>query len=219
MRRLRLICALGLAVGAPFGLVACGGDDSPEQPIVVPTETVAPLSKAEFIQQADAVCEEANTAIAQFAAAGEGVTEADQIAQLRQGVIDEIQSLGPPDEDRRTLDDFLAGMEGQVEAGEKIALANDRGTDTAQFEAELDTAQAQALTAGEAYGFEECGQEPTSGTTTGPSVPAEPTPGAPEVPAEPAPGGGVGEPGGDAGGDAGGGGGGVSPGGGGVGPG
>jgi len=235
MRRARLSPALGLIVGAGIFLSACGGDDSEEQTIAIPTDTqVEALSKSDFIDAADPICEEANAAIEQFAAAGQGVTEADEIADLRQGVIRELQELGPPDEDRGTLDNFLTGMENQVEAGEKIALANERGTDSAEFEAELDAAQAETLAAAEEYGFEVCGQELGASAAPG-TTPAAPTgPTAPAAPVTPAPaapdaGGGVGGTDGTDGGgtdggtgdtgDSDGDGGGVSPGGGGIGPG
>ena len=216
---MRLIYALAAVAGAALVLSACGGDDSPEQPIIIPTETTTgSLGKEEFIEEADAICSEANAAIAEFVANGEGFSASGEIASLRASVIDDIQSLGPPDDDRATFDSFIAGFETQVEAGEKIALANERGSDTTEFESELDAAQAETLTAAESYGFTECGQEPSAdaaaGTTgdTGSAAPSAPVTPAPSTPDTS--GGGVGDTGGDTGGD----GGGVSPGGG-VGPG
>jgi hypothetical protein len=216
MRRARLIPALSLLVGGALLLSACGGDDSPEQPIVIPTETTASLAKDEFIEEADAICAEANSAIGAFVSAGEGFTESGQIADLRQSVVDDVNALGPPADDQANLDGFLAGMEAQVAAGEKIALANERGSDTAQFETELDAAQGETLTAAEAYGFTECGQEPSSSgtSTTGTGVVTPDTSVAP-APTEPdTSGGGVGDTGGDTGDGTGGSGGGVGPGGG-----
>ena len=112
------------------------------------------------------------------------------------------------------LDEFLDRLQAQVEAGEKIALANERGSDTAQFETELDNAQAETLTAAEAYGFTECGQEPSaSGTSTTGTGVASPDTSVTPAPVEPdTTGGGVGDTGGDTGGGTGGGG--VGPGGG-----
>jgi hypothetical protein len=171
MWRLRHVFVLAAVTGAGAVLSACGGDSSPETPIVVQTTTSSTsatgLSKAEFIAQADSTCSEANAAIQQFADAGQGVTEADQIAQLRQGVIDKINQLGPPTEDKTTLDQFITAMQAQVAAGQKIGLATDRGEDTAQFETELDTAKSDAATAAGTYGFSECGSSITSsGTST-----------------------------------------------------
>ena len=155
------------AVGAALALAACGGDSSPETPIVVPTETQQAQGKTEFIAQADSVCAEANSSIDQFAASGQGLTEADQIAQLRQGVVDQIKQLNPPSDP--TLDQFLSAVSDQVAAGKKIGLALQRGEDTAQFESELDSAKTAAETAASSYGFKECGQPVTSsssGTST-----------------------------------------------------
>jgi hypothetical protein len=206
MRRLRYLFPVA-AVGAGLALSACGGDSSPETPIVVPTETQQSLDKAQFVAQADSVCADANASIEQFAAAGQGVTEADQIAQLRQGVIDQIQDLGPPSEDRTTLDQFLQAMAAQVSAGEKIGLASQRGEDTTQFETELDTAKSEAETAASAYGFEECGSPisssaPSTGATGGTAetggtvIPSAPAPAAPTAPSGGTEGGGTGTTGG-----------------------
>jgi predicted small lipoprotein YifL len=166
MWRMRHVFASVAAVVAVLALSACGGDSSPEQQINVPTETQASLDKAQFIAQADSICAEANASIEQFAAAGQGVTEADQIAQLRQGVVDQINELGPPSEDRTTLDQFLNAMTAQVSTGEKIGLASERGEDTSQFETELDTAKSEAETAASTYGFKECGSPISSSSTS-----------------------------------------------------
>ena len=64
MRRLRYLTVLVAAVGAGTVLSACGGDSSPETPIVVPTQTTqAATGKSEFIIQADSICAEANSSI------------------------------------------------------------------------------------------------------------------------------------------------------------
>jgi hypothetical protein len=166
MRRLRHLFVPVVVVGAGLALSACGGDSSPETPIVVPTETTQSLDKTEFIAQADSACAEANAQITEFAAAGQGVTEADQIAQIRQGVVDQINDLGPPADDKATLDQFLTAMSAQVSAGQKIGLASQRGEDTTQFETELDTAKSEAETAASTYGFKECGSPITSSSTS-----------------------------------------------------
>jgi hypothetical protein len=195
MRRVRLVTTCGVGLLMALVLAACGGDSSPEVPIVLPTETTTSASSAskdDFIQEADAVCEEVNSQIQQFASAGQGLTEADQIADLRQSVIDELNALGPPDEDRTTLDQYLTALEQQVEAGKKIALAQARGEDTAGFEEELAVARDEGETAAAAYGFQECGQPISSSSTsatdeTGAVAPSEPS--APVTPAPPETGG------------------------------
>ena len=190
MWRLRQLLVPATAVGVGLVISACGGDSSPETLITVPTQTTTGLTKTEFIAQADSACAEANAAIEQFAAAGQGVSEADQIAQLRQGVVDQVNEFGPPAEDKATLDQFLTALRAQVAAGQKIALATERGEDTAEFEAELDAAKSDAETAASAYGFQECGSQiSSSGTSTAvaPDTGGAVTPAEPAAPAAPAP--------------------------------
>ncbi|MGE5746526.1 MAG: hypothetical protein ACM33U_04635 [Solirubrobacterales bacterium] len=195
MWRVRHLFVLAAALGVGLVLSACGGDSSPETPIVVPTETTqGSLSKAEFIAQADSACAEANSSIEQFAASGQGESEAAQIAQLRQGVIDQIKQLNPPSDP--TLDQFLKAMSDQVSAGQKIGLAVQRGEDPSQFETELDSAKSDAESAASAYGFKECGKaisasssgtsssspSPSSSSSSGGTVtPSAPSTGAPST--------------------------------------
>src|SRR5919197_6165795 len=165
MWRLRRVFVPVAAVGAGLALAACGGDSSPETPIVAPTTTQPSQGGAQFIAQADSICAEADSSIEQFAASGQGLTEADQIAQLRQGVVDQIKQLNPPSD--TNLDAFLKALSDQVSAGKKIGLALQRGEDTSQFESELDNAKSQAEQAASTYGFKECGKAITSsGTST-----------------------------------------------------
>jgi hypothetical protein len=152
------------AVGAAIALAACGGDSSPETPIVVPTETTQSLDKAQFIAQADSACSDVNAQIEQFAAAGQGETEADQIAQLRQGLADQITQLGAPSDPN--LDQFLKALGDQVTAGQKIGLAVQRGEDPSQYETELETAKSDAQTAASSYGFKECGSQISSSSSS-----------------------------------------------------
>src|SRR5262245_10706045 len=151
------------ALGAALVLAACGGDSSPEQTIAAPTETQQSLDKAQFISQADSACSDVNAQIEQFAAAGQGESEAAQIAQLRQGLIDQIKQLSPPSDPN--LDQFLKAMDDQVAAGQKIGLAVQRGEDPSQFETQLDSAKSEAQQAASAYGFKDCGSQITSSSS------------------------------------------------------
>jgi hypothetical protein len=189
MWRVRHFLVPAAAVGVGIALSACGGDSSPETPIVAPTETQQSLDQSQFISQADSACAEANSSIEQFAASGQGETEADQIAQIRQGVIDQIKQLDPPSDPN--LDQFLKAMADQVTAGQKIGLAVQRGEDPSQFETELESAKSEAQTAASAYGFKECGSAITSSSssssgsagatagTGGPVTPSAPSTGSP----------------------------------------
>jgi len=166
MWRARHLVVLAGAVGAGIVLSACGGDSSPETPIVVPTETTqaSTTGQGDFIAQADSACAEANSSIEQFASAGQGESQAAQIAQLRQGVIDTIKQLNPPSD--TNLDAFLKAMSDEVSAGQKIGLAVQRGEDPSAFETQLDSAKTQAESAASAYGFKQCGAAITSSSTS-----------------------------------------------------
>lgn len=220
MRRARLIVALAVALGLGAGLsLAACGDSAPEQVIdLQQTETQASegLSKSDFIDEADGICEEANAAIETYVESGEGFTAAGEIADIRQGVVDDIKQLGPPQDDRATLDRALQALQDQVDAGKKIALAIEREEDTSQFESELAEAQAQTQEAAEEYGFRECGSEITASADAGTGgdtgvAPVAPAPVEPAPAPAPAPdsGGTGGDSGGGGGGDSGGTGGGV----------
>lgn len=172
---------LAVCISASALLIGCG-DNSPETTLpitAVSTETQATeaLSKTAFIAEADARCAETNAAIQQYVDAGEGFSGAAEIADLRQGLLDQLKELGPPTEDRATLDEFLTGLENQVEAGQQIGKALDAGTDTSTYETDLTTARTDAETAAAAYGFKECGTSKTTTTTsssasTGSSTPS-----------------------------------------------
>ena len=95
---------------------------------------------------------------------GQGESEAAQIAQLRQGVIDTIKQLKPPSD--TNLDAFLKAMSDEVSAGQKIGLAVQRGEDPSQFETQLDSAKSAAEQAGSAYGFKQCGAAISSSSTS-----------------------------------------------------
>src|SRR3954462_6308636 len=100
MRRYAFTTALVvLGLGSGVALAACGGDSTPETPIVVSSTTPTGLTKEEFISQADAICATANTQIADIAAAGEGISRAADVADIRQGVVTDIQALGTPVDD------------------------------------------------------------------------------------------------------------------------
>lgn len=161
----------GVSAVAALGAIGCGGDNTPETTLspgggATETQVAKALTKAQFIEEADARCSETNASIQEYVDRGEGFSGAGEIADLREQLLVQLKDLGPPTEDRTTLDAYLTALENQVEAGQSIGLALDRGEDTAQFEAELETARGEAETAAAEYGFEECGTNKTTGTTT-----------------------------------------------------
>ncbi|HSJ17325.1 MAG TPA: hypothetical protein VK920_04480 [Solirubrobacterales bacterium] len=236
--------ALALLVGAfaAGAIVACGGDDDePIVPVTTQTEpSDAATSKGEFVDEADAICEEANAAIAGLAdtSAGDPSIQVAQEREIVEDMLDQIESLGTPDEDESTLEDFIDALEElarNLDSQELAAERDDTGS-LAELETEATAIRADLATAAQEYGFRECGGEATASTDgtdlgaggsaggdTGVAPAPEPAPSPPAVPApvEPAPapappsggtGGGTPDTGGDTGGTGGtGGSGGVSP--------
>jgi hypothetical protein len=195
--------ALAVVGGAlcAAGIVACGGDDdAPIVPVETTTAPVEALSQEEFIKEADAVCEEANAAIAnltQTTATGGASQQAGE-REIVEGELDQIQDLGAPNQDETTLNEFIDAREKLVDNLDKQDLAAQRDDTAAlaELEAEESTIRGEALAAADEYGFKQCGEEgeattdtaaggTAAGSDTGTGVPA-PAP-APTAPAAPAP--------------------------------
>ena len=193
-RRLVAVLATVLVLVLIVVAIAGGGDDesTPIEPVDTSTPGVSePLSKEEFIAEADDICEETAVAVANIDAS-DAKNQAEQELELTQSELDQLQSLTPPEEDQATLDDFFSALEELIDSLDKQFLAADRGDDTALTEAatEIDTAKSDVLEAAKDYGFKKCGEagEPSAppDTGTGGAAPTSTTPAAPATPAEPA---------------------------------
>jgi hypothetical protein len=154
----RAIALLPLVVVVAAG---CGGDDDDSEP----------LSKAEYIEQADAICssyteqldpigEEAGAQLQRrdFAAAADTVGEAVEVA--RPG-IEELEALPKPPEDEAVLDQ-LGELRQQYLA--LIASWEDatREEDVGRIGAivrEIEEVDERADGIATGYGFQECGQD------------------------------------------------------------
>jgi len=201
--RRRLVAVLAIVlVLVLIGVAVAGGGDDEQTPIttVAGASTpglAAPLSKDDFIQQGDDICEESATAIANLS-----IDDTEELAgeelSITEGELDSLRSLAPPEKDQATLDEFFAAEEDLVDALDKRLLAIERGDDAAaaEAEAEIDSAKADVVAAAEDYGFKQCGKEgeatdagtdtSVAPTDTG-AVPAAPVEPAPAAPVEPAP--------------------------------
>jgi hypothetical protein len=196
---IRLLAGISMLIAAAV-LSACGGDD--EAP-VIPVETTptgatgAQLDQDEFVDEADSLCAEANTALASISTTGEAGTQAAAIAEqsdIYDGLIDDIDALGPPPEDETTLDDYLDALASVVDSLDQQELAAERG-ETDQVEslaADIDAAEAEAQAAADDFGLRDCAEEgdttstdtDTGSTDTGSSDPgAAPAPVTPTAPA------------------------------------
>jgi hypothetical protein len=161
------LLVLGLAVAG------CGGDGESEEPSTV-TQTVeeqsGALTKAEFIQRADAICqaghEEGEPLVAEFQEAqqaGDAAKAADllrQAADVADEEAGELRDLEPPPADADILDDYISAGETTIQTGRDLADAIDAGDTQAvqvlsdRFNEQTSTTQGIA----QGYGFKVCGQ-------------------------------------------------------------
>lgn len=197
--RHKLLLALPIAALAITGCGG-GGDDSTATTAASTEATTTALTKAELIEQGDAICAEVNAAVGTVgASSAETGSPAAQVADLYSGMISSLKNLGTPAEtdgyaEFSSAADELASAEGEIK------LASERsdtpGLETAESNASsvLSTFQEVA----QEYGFKECGEGPSApvtsatpeagGAETGEEAePIEPEGVEPEVEAEPAP--------------------------------
>jgi hypothetical protein len=195
-----------LALPAAALLAAgCGGGGSSDSSESTATTTAAApraLSKAELIEQGDAICAEVNAAVGSVgSSSAENSSPASQAADLYSGMVASLNNLGTPQETDGYAE-FSSTAEELAKAEDEVKLAAERG-DTAGLEA-AESSASEALTsfqnAASEYGFKDCSEGPSAPATSGPSsesgeaeVPGEeaeaiePEAVEPEVEAEPAP--------------------------------
>jgi hypothetical protein len=166
---MRLPYALIVALAAAALLAGCGGGgDSTESAPATTAPTTTALTKAELIEQGDAICAEVNAAVGTVgASSAETGSGAAQTADLYGGMVASLKNLGAPQEtagysEFTTTADELATAEGEVK------LASDRGDVAGQETAESNASAALSSFQGEAqaYGFKECGEGPSAPSTT-----------------------------------------------------
>ncbi len=153
-RLLPSIAATATVVAIALILAGCGGSDS---------EASAPLTKAEFIQQSDAICTESNRAQAPALHAlqreAEDQSKKEQKASAEkflktvvfpavQKEAEEIGELDAPKAEAAKADALVAAIEAGVKQGEKDIPAMVEGPNK-QFE--------KANKLADAFGFEVCG--------------------------------------------------------------
>lgn len=169
MRRLVLLLPLVLALLLAAG---CGGGDD------TAAETSAsdggePLSKSEWIEQADAICagtdaetDELEAEIEELEGGPEDVEALAQLAGiLRAGgevirnQVNQLRELEPPADDEETIDEMLSTVEANAALAESMADSLESG-EIEEFEGTNEEADANNTTAkqmAEDYGLEVCG--------------------------------------------------------------
>jgi hypothetical protein len=129
-RRRRLIIGVLILFCATVLGVKCGGNDR--------------LSKAEFQQQANAICakyQKRIDAVGQPASIEEIADWVDKVIPLVEQEIDEMDDLNPPEEDQEAFDQMIAKAEETRDAGEELGDAAERN-DQAAVQAALKEGQA-----------------------------------------------------------------------------
>ena len=155
-----------------MALVGCGGaSDSSTQTVTVGSTTTAePLTKGEYIEQADAICREFDAQLdplgdkvqAQFEAsdydaAADTLAEAVDVA--RPG-LEQLEALPkPPNDDAalEQLDDLRQQQVALLERGEDAVRDQDASRISSIFD-ELDAVDERSDGIATGYGFQECGQ-------------------------------------------------------------
>jgi len=161
---LPLVLALGI-----LGAAGCGGGDDGEETVAPATEaTTAALTKEELLTQGDAICAEVNAAVGTVSStASAGAAQVAQEADLYGGMVERLKALGTPDE-ATGYEEFIGAADALAKAESDAALAAARG-DSAGLQAaqsESSAALSSFQSAAQAYGFEDCGEEPSAPSTT-----------------------------------------------------
>jgi len=171
----RRVWILALPVSALL-VAGCGGGSSSDSSESTATTTAAPaaMSKAELIEQGDAICAEVNAAVGSVGSSStENSSPASQAADLYSGMVASLNNLGTPQETEGYAE-FSSAAEELAKAEDEVKLAAERG-DTAGLEAAESNAS-EALTsfqnAASEYGFKDCSEGPSAPATAGPGAEA-----------------------------------------------
>lgn len=148
-----------------------GGDDESTESTAVTTATPVALTKAELIEQGDAICAEVNAAVGTVgSSSAETGSPAAQAADLYSGMVASLNDLGTPQETDGYAE-FSSAAEELATAENEVQLASERG-DAAGLEAAESSASSSLATfqnAASEYGFENCSEGPSAPVTTAPS--------------------------------------------------
>ena len=157
MMRPRLLILLALVLAAVV-LGACGGDDDS-------SDSVETVSKAEFIEMADAICTANDEAQGQLQADLQSAADPeaaagiyDQLADQSDAVIAEIQALPKPAGEEEAIDQLAATQTEGVALVRELAAAV-RDNDQAAGEDVISQLQQNAAEGDEsdqAFGFQVC---------------------------------------------------------------
>jgi hypothetical protein len=167
-----------IAVLAALVIAGCGGGGGETTESTATTEEPQQLSKAELIEQGDAICAEVNAAVGALSSetSEEAVpAQIEKTSNLYVGMVERLLELGTPQGDNGEYAKVSEAAEELAKLEGEAKLAAER-EDTAAL-GEAATAAAPALeefeTQAETYGFEKCGEGPHAVTPSGTGSEAE----------------------------------------------
>ena len=167
-RRRTFIAALPLVALSVAGCGGSSGSDETSAPTTTATTTA--LTKAQLIEQGDAICAEVNAAVGTVGSSSSTTSPAAQAASLYSGMVNSLKNLGAPQE-AAGYSEFEAAAEALAKAEDEVKLAAEREDSTALSSAESSASSALSSfqTAAGEYGFEDCseGPKPPSATAGG----------------------------------------------------
>lgn len=167
----KLILVL-LAALAAFAIAGCGGGGDETETTTPTVEEPTALTKAELIEQGDAICAEVNAAVGALGAEASEAAVPDTIeksANLYTGMIERIQDLGAPEDDDGSYAEFMEAAEEFAKVEADVKLAAEREDTVALGEAATEAAPALEgfQEAAEDYGFEDCAEGPGAPSSSG----------------------------------------------------
>jgi hypothetical protein len=150
-----------LALIGTAGVAGCGGGDEEEPPAPAPVEQPEDspeLTRGELISEGDRYCAEVNAAVGTIgtSTADDSLKES-QVAEIYDGLADDLESLGTPTEGDAPTD--------VIDAARELAES-----DSVSGDAALAAFQSAAVE----YGFTECGEAPAAPAGGSTDVPADP---------------------------------------------
>jgi hypothetical protein len=167
-----------VGVLAALAVAGCGGSDSATtrtETVTVEADDASPLSKAEWIERADAICEENDEEIEPLGEkfdelqdgpgsdqkSQEGAEVLREVTASRRGAYERIDELEPPPGDQQLIEKMLDTAEAGLTYNEQIAdglEADDYSAITDGVE-QREKKSAAASGMAEGYGLEVCGSD------------------------------------------------------------
>ncbi len=168
-----------LAALVALAIAGCGGGGGDETETTTATvEEPQKLTKAELIEQGDAICAEVNAAVGALDSEPEesAVPETiEKTSNLYLGMVERLQELGAPEGDDGGYAEFMEAAEELAKVEGEVKLAAEREDTAALGEAATEATPAleEFESQAETYGFEDCSKGPGAVTPAGGSTGTE----------------------------------------------